>query len=154
MNYCFTIRTSKIIFFSIHRDKIRLTIRGAFPVFKYDQTNAQIAGFDLKVIYQVTKELHLIGKYSYLKGDDLTNNIPLIYMPSNNLLSELNYQLPQLGTFENIELQINNRYVFEQKNILASQDFVAPPKAYNMFWNQSIFRKTVFKIKIKSFCEH
>ncbi|MFK7935982.1 MAG: TonB-dependent receptor, partial [Saprospiraceae bacterium] len=37
------------------QDEIRLTIRGAFPVFKYEQTNAQIYGLDLSTDLQLTQ---------------------------------------------------------------------------------------------------
>ena len=30
-------------------------------------------------------------------------------------------------------MEINNRFVFQQKNILIDQDFVPPPPAYNLF---------------------
>jgi len=115
------------------QEEIRLTIRGAFPVFKYEQTNAQIYGFDLATTYNILENLRAILKYSYLKGSDLGNDLPLINMPSNNLLATLNYQISNISSFENIELELTNKYVFEQGNLLAGQDFVLPPSAYHLF---------------------
>jgi len=97
------------------QDEIRLTIRGAFPVFKYEQTDARLIGFDLAATYMVTERFNITGKYSYLNGYDLTNSLPLVYMPSNNLYAALNYQIPKFKKFQNLEFQINNRFVFEQK---------------------------------------
>jgi iron complex outermembrane receptor protein len=114
------------------QDKFRLTIRGAFPVFKYEQTNAQIYGSDWSVIYNISEHFSANIKYSYLKGWDLENDLPLIFMPANNLLAVLKYQIPHLGKFENIEFEINNQYVFEQKNLTKEQDFATPPPAYNL----------------------
>jgi len=115
-------------------NEVRLTIRGAFPVFKYEQTNASIYGLDVSTIYQMTNHLAAKVQYSFIQGDDRSQGIPLIFMPANSLYGELTYDIENigLGKFENIELQMNNRYVFEQTHLLTSQDFVAPPEAYNL----------------------
>jgi iron complex outermembrane receptor protein len=112
------------------QDEIRLTIRGAFPVFKYEQTNARLIGFDLASTYQFTERFNIMAKYSFLKGQDQSNDLPLIYMPSNNLSAEANYQIPKLGKFQKNAFSVNGKYVFKQNNLLASQDFVAAPDAY------------------------
>lgn len=133
------------------QDEIRLTIRGAFPVYKYEQTDAQIYGLDIMATFQFTKQLYLVGKYSYLKGDDLSNNIPLVYMPSNSIYGEVNYQIPSIGNFQNFEFQVNNRYVFEQKNLLPSQDFVPPPPGYNLVGIKISSENQLSKLRLKSF---
>ncbi|MGB0390468.1 MAG: TonB-dependent receptor [Salibacteraceae bacterium] len=114
------------------QDELRLTIRGAFPVFKYKQTQAQITGFDVVLKYQIRDRLEFVTKYSFLYGRDKSNDIPLINMPANRLYGELNFQLPTLGSFEDFELQLNNKYVFKQNNLLSSQDYLAAPEAYNL----------------------
>lgn len=114
------------------QDELRLTIRGAFPVFKYEQTQAQITGFDIVLNYLILDRLELVTQYSFLYGRDKSNNLPLINMPANNLYGELNFQLPKLGPFEEVELQLNNRYVFKQNNLLPSQDYLPAPEAYNL----------------------
>jgi len=114
------------------QDEIRLTIRGAFPVFRYEQTKAQIYGLDLRADYEITQPLSLELTYSYLRGRDLTSDVPLINMPSNNLTGSLKYVVQQWNKFENIEFELTDKYVFEQQNFLSEQDFVAPPKGYNL----------------------
>ena len=135
------------------QDEFRLTIRGAFPLFKYEQTNAQIYGLDWSMIYNVSEHFSANIKYSYLKGWDLENDLPLIFMPANNLLAVLKYQIPHLGKFENIEFEINNQYVFEQKNLTAEQDFAAPPAAYNLIGlkiaTQRQFKKNRLNLFVK-----
>jgi iron complex outermembrane receptor protein len=120
-------------------NEVRLTIRGAFPVFKYKQTNAQIYGLDVSTRYQFSKSLDLKASYSFIKGDDLSNDLPLINMPSNNLQASLRYQFQKpisIGSkrrkLTNTQFEITNRYVFYQKNLLAEQDFTLPPAAYNL----------------------
>jgi iron complex outermembrane receptor protein len=137
--------------FLIPQDEIRLTVRGAFPVFKYEQTDAQLYGFDLMATYQATEKVNLVGKYSYLCGHDQSNSIPLIYMPSNNLYGELNIELPKLGFLQKIEFQLNSKYVFMQRNLLAFQDFVAPPESYNLLGVRLAAEKQMRKIGVKLF---
>jgi iron complex outermembrane receptor protein len=133
------------------QDEIRLTIRGAFPVFKYEQTDARLIGFDLATTYMVTERFNIAGKYSFLDGYDLKNNLPLVYMPSNNLYAVLNYQIPKFGKFQNLEFQINSRLVFEQKNIIPSQDFVAPPESYYLAGLKMSAEKQLRKLRLKMF---
>jgi len=124
-------------------NEVRLTIRGAFPVFKYKQTNAQIYGLDVSTRYQFSKSVDLKVSYSFIKGDDLSNNLPLINMPSNNVQASLHYQIQKpisIGGKErkrpkkltNTQFEITNRYVFRQNDLLAEQDFTLPPNAYNL----------------------
>ena len=132
-------------------DEFRLTIRGAFPVFKYEQKQAQIMGFDAVASYQFFERVELVAKYSFLYGSDKTNNIPLIYMPANNLYGELNYQIPKLGPFENVEIQLNNRYVFKQNNLLPSQDYLEAPEAYNLVGVKLSSKKQFKKVKLNTY---
>jgi iron complex outermembrane receptor protein len=114
------------------QNEIQLTIRGAFPLFRYEQTDAQILGADFMFNYKITSFLNLKMTYNLLKGNDLTHDLPLINMPSNQFRSEIEYMIPKWKWFENIRLSLDNQYVFQQKNILTSQDFVLPPAAYNL----------------------
>ena len=74
-------------------NEIRTTIRGAFPVFKYQQTNANIYGFDISSQFSTGNSILGLIKYSFLRGQDVKNKIPLIYMPSNSIFGSLKYQL-------------------------------------------------------------
>ena len=119
------------------QDEIRLTIRGAFPVFKYEQTNAEIYGIDISGKYQISKSLLTKLDYSYIRANDLSNKLPLINFPSNNIRGSVVYEFLKpisLGKkqLENFTIEVNNLYVFKQNNILKEQDFVLPPNGYNL----------------------
>ncbi len=119
------------------QDEIRLTIRGAFPVFKYEQTNAEIYGLDFASRIAFSKSLFTDLKYSFIRGNDLSNSLPLVNIPANNLSANLVYQLDKTininnKQLENFEFEINGQYVFEQANLLPEQDFVAVPNAYTL----------------------
>ncbi len=113
------------------------SIRGTFPVFNYRQTNAQIYGFDLSTNYELLENLTAKGTFSYIRGKDLTNDAPLVFIPANNFTLGLKYVYPksiQLGkkVAENLEIGLEDRYTFRQTNLNDDQDFVPPPAAYNL----------------------
>jgi len=120
------------------QDEVQLTIRGAFPVFKYEQTDANIYGFDVSTQFTLSSSVLGQLKYSYLKGEDVMNSRPLVYMPPNSLFGSLTYRVKQALTvtknfrLEDTEMDLNYRSVFEQTNITAEQDFAAPPSAYSL----------------------
>ena len=139
-------------------NEIRTTLRGAFPVFKYQQTNANIYGFDISSQFSIRNSFFGLIKYSFLSGQDVKNKIPLIYMPSNSIFGSLKYQINKSnilnkGKFENTEIEINNRFIFEQKNILIGQDFVSPPPSYNLFGLKFSTNLILPNYKIRFFTE-
>lgn len=114
------------------QDEFRLTIRGAFPVFAYRQDDARIYGFDFIGNVHLTKPLSLGLNYSYIRGDNLSEDIPLVNMPSNNLKASLSYAILKMGNIENVEMTFNYNYRFRQDHLLADQDYVLPPNAYQL----------------------
>jgi iron complex outermembrane recepter protein len=119
------------------QDEFRLTIRGAFPVFKYEQTDANIYGLDIFSRYKITDNIETTLSYSYIKGIDRSQDIALIYMPANNLTAQLSYALVRpitiLGkSIENFKFSIDNKHVFRRADITEDQDFLLPPDAYNL----------------------
>ena len=128
---------SDYIFLNPQRE-FRLTIRGAFPVFLYEQTDAFIAGLDLTSKFTLSESLYFNVRYSFLRGQDLTKDIPLVNMPANNGLASITYRHNEhihINNFlhlDQLELELNNRYVFRQNNLLDEQDFTPTPPAYNL----------------------
>jgi iron complex outermembrane receptor protein len=139
------------------QEEIRLTIRGAFPVFKYSQTDANIYGLDISTRFTLGHTLVGSVKYSYIKGMDVKDDIPLVFMPPNSLYGSLIYQMKKNLKISNklmleeIKFELNNRLVFEQKNILPEQDFIAPPKAYNLIGAKASTNVILSNYKIRFF---
>ncbi len=119
------------------QDEIRLTIRGAFPVFKYKQARASIYGLDLSTRWNISTSWVADFRYSYLRGDNKSEHLPLVNMPSNNLKGSLHYHFPNswnMGAmvFQNIKIEVNEEYVFRQNHLFPNQDYVPAPKAYHL----------------------
>ncbi len=111
-------------------NETRYTIRGAFPVFRYKQTDARLYGLDVMSHLEFSETLSAKLTYSYLRGDDISKQLPLINMPANNFSANLRYLIPKWKRLENLEFQWTNRYVFEQTHLLDEQDYLPPPEAY------------------------
>ena len=132
------------------------TVRGAFPVWEHNQTNAQIFGVDLDLNKKITNNLNYLGSISVLQGDNITEDIPLINMPATNFSNGLTYaneNLNQLsiGLTQKTVLQQNRfpDYNFNTFNAILQQDvFVdisATPPTYTLFNFNSSATFKVFK---------
>ncbi len=139
------------------QDEVRLTIRGAFPLFIYEQTDAAIYGLDLSTQFMLGKSFLALLKYSYIKGEDRKNDLPLVYMPPNSLSGSLTFRSNKaikLFTklkLEELEITVNNKLVFEQSNLLPEQDFVAPPPTYHLVGLKFSSNLTLPKYKFRFF---
>jgi iron complex outermembrane receptor protein len=123
-----------------------LTIRGAFPEFKYTQTNARFVGFDISNSWSNFQKITLSNQLSLLWADDLERNQPLIFMPANRSETNLTFKL---NDFWINEVMLNHRLVFKQNRTPTSSifqnpaessflnlidgDYMAAPDAYNLF---------------------
>lgn len=112
--------------------ELRLTVRGAFPVYTYNQTNANLSGLDLQASYEPSNHLKWIVKYSYLNGRDSKNQQGLIYMPANTVSNQIQYDFTEGKVFKNTNISFTYKNVFRQNNIDLSQDFLPPPDGYSL----------------------
>lgn len=90
---------------------IRTTIRGAFPIWEYNQVDARIFGVDVDVNKRINNNYSYKGTLSLLKGDNLTDDIALIHMPSTNFSNSITYKNDE---FHQLRLSINQKTVFQQ----------------------------------------
>jgi iron complex outermembrane recepter protein len=58
-----------------------LTIRGYFPVFDYNQTEAILTGLDGLVHWDIGNHIEYAGTFAYLYAKDITNNDVLTFIP-------------------------------------------------------------------------
>ncbi len=130
---------------------IQNTIRGVFPVWSYQQIDARMYGADLDINWKLTSNIIYKGRASYLYGQDLTNDVPLILMAPANVSNTIEFAKPE---WNNFYFNVNNRQVFRQNRFpynpiditlynaegeayLATLDLSTPPKAYNLWGLQA-----------------
>ncbi len=111
-----------------------LTVRGAFPYFKYSQTNATFKGMDLSIAWEFVKNLTITSKMSYLRVYDERNDNYLVMIPPNRLDNQLKYEIGKLGNCTGVFVSAGNLMVTQQKRVPAQSDFAPPPAAYSL-WN-------------------
>ena len=102
---------------------VEFTIRGAFPVWSYRQTDALLAGLDLQIEKQWHPHWTSIHQFSYLYGQDQGQDIPLINMPPINTNHRLQFDLPQWHSFK---FEVQGEYVFQQTRTPANIEVLSP----------------------------
>lgn len=107
--------------------ELRLTIRGAFPVFKYRGVDAALYGAKINVLAQIGR-LDVDSRLALLYGQNLTDDVALIYMPPTNWRTHLGYTLPS-----EVQLTLSSLFTARQGRITTEQDFLPPPPAYMLF---------------------
>lgn len=128
----------------------RLTIRGAFPYFKYTQTNAIYTGVDVSTNIALVPQtsqggLNWLTKLAYLYVQDVTNHQPLIWISPNRIENTLRYEwttLPRVrnkrgSSWQDVYAEVSNLLVARQNRVPANSDFVSPPPGYSL-WNLTI----------------
>lgn len=110
---------------------ITTTIRGAFPVWEYSQINARIFGIDVDVNKKISERFNYKGSISLLKGDNLSDDIALIHMPSTNFTNSISYTNKELNQ---LTVSLQNRTVLQQNQF--------PDYNFNTF--NAIQQKDVF----------
>jgi iron complex outermembrane receptor protein len=111
-----------------------LTIRGAFPYFRYTQTDAIFKGIDLSMDLPLATNLKLVSKMSYLRVYDRRNQNYLVMIPANRWDNELKYEIPKIGNWHSSFVSVGNLMVARQKRVPAASDFAEPPAGYAL-WN-------------------
>jgi iron complex outermembrane receptor protein len=120
-----------------------LTNRGPFPLWQYQQTNAELFGVDLTATYNVTDALQWQNKTAFIKGYDLKTDLPLINIPSFNTINEITYSneawynfstslksewVFRQNEFPNFNFEIENQLTGEMTTI----DISTPPPSYHL----------------------
>jgi iron complex outermembrane receptor protein len=67
------------------------TIRGAFPVWEYQQTNARLAGVDVQTHWKMSEQWQHDFALAYVNGRDITNKESLIDIPPLNLSNKIQF---------------------------------------------------------------
>jgi len=108
----------------------RLTIRGAFPVFLYKQTDVRIWGVDAAIQFQPLKGLFVKGKVSILRAWDRLEDNYIINMPADQFEQEIRYEREEVGKFSLLYASIGLKQLLQQIRFPEGIDFLDPPDGY------------------------
>lgn len=107
-----------------------VTYQGAYPLFRFVQTDALFKGIDLDIKWHITKQLQLEPKATLLLANNLQTKGYLVLIPPQRLQCDLMYKFEQLGGFKDLFFQIGGLFVAKQNRVPPNSDFVPPPNAY------------------------
>lgn len=128
-------------------DKPVLTIAGAFPKVKYQQTNALLRGADIALSYQFADHLQLTSKASLLRAYNRSIDDWLILMPADRLTNELTYNFKNAGKLSESYISVEMPVVFKQTRAPSDkngkQDYKVPPAGYTLL---NINASTIIKV--------
>jgi iron complex outermembrane recepter protein len=118
----------------LQRRGIVVTIRGVFPKFDYQQTDATLTGIDASLNWKVVNHVSCKLKYSTLYAKNVKQNEYLPLMPPTKVENEWRYE--ETGVQQGKKVQkwhsaIHFIKVFEQERLpLSIADFKAAPEGY------------------------
>ncbi|MGF1558194.1 MAG: TonB-dependent receptor [Flavobacteriaceae bacterium] len=121
---------------------VEFTIRGAFPVWAYRQTDALLLGVDTAIYSQWTENWRTDHRFSLVKGKDLDLDSALINIPAADLYNAISYFSQG---WNDLKISLNSQYVFRQNefpdNIIVTSpelnqevllEINTPPDAYHL----------------------
>lgn len=110
----------------------RLTIRGSFPTFEYQQVDARMVGADAFVSFALIDHLTLEAKGSVLRARNLTTDDFLILMPPDQFSGELRYEWTDRGNLVNPYVSAEYQFNRRQNRAPENQDYAPTPDAYGL----------------------
>lgn len=135
-----------------------LTVRGPFPLWEYQQTNAELFGLDISATYKLTDALELQNKTAFTKGYDTKTELALIDIPSFNTINKITYN--NIAWY-NFSASLKSELVFEQNEFpdfnfdvtnqlngeVSTVDISSPPPTYHLL---HFYSKATFPINEKT----
>jgi iron complex outermembrane receptor protein len=118
-----------------------LTIRGAFPSFRYTQVDAVFRGVDAMVSYKVLSFTTLQSKLSLIRAMNRSIDQPLPFIPADRLENTVRFDIPHINKFNHLHLQIalSSVHVSKQRRTPANSDYASAPAGYTLFNAQTSF---------------
>ncbi len=117
-------------------DEPVLTIAGAFPLIRYQQTHAVLTGLDASVTVKALSNLQWISRASILRARNKTLGDWLILMPADRMGTELLYELNDSRTLTKTYFSAELQHVFRQSRTPddrnGRQDYKEAPDGYTL----------------------
>lgn len=131
---------------------IQNTIRGVFPVWSYKQIDAKMYGLDVDAQLKLNNHFEYRGNFSYINGQDQTNDQPLIMMVPTNFTNSLEFKNEQ---WKNFYFKVQQQTFLQQKrfpvynptikifengvDVEKTLDLSTPPPTYTLWSVQTGF---------------
>ncbi|MFV0248561.1 MAG: TonB-dependent receptor [Tenacibaculum sp.] len=138
---------------------IETSLRGAFPVWSYRQTKANLFGLDIDLQYDINNFVLLSNTMSILKGKDMLNKRPLIDIPPFKVSNALIFKKikwknfytkleSEFNTKQNAYPNNNFKVFIPAINNYELVDISSPPPAYHLLNFSTGFNLNMSKTKV------
>lgn len=111
----------------------RVTIRGTFPSYTYQQADVILRGIDASFERDVASWLTMSTQFSVVRANNLDTDEPLINMPSDRASIKAQFNLPASNRIKNTHLDLESIFVNKQTRVPENADYVEPPDGYTLF---------------------
>lgn len=128
--------------------ELRLTIRGAYPVYQYVQNDVTISGFDFNSFVPLTDHYTWFTTAAIVRGNERGGK-PLINMPQDRISSGIKFDFESDRL--NGHLRVEGEYLFEQKNFPKEVEIIPPPPGYFILNADFEFNFNVFNEDLTCF---
>ena len=109
-----------------------LTLRGAYPTFRYVQSNAVLRGIDFSVHKTINRSFMVGAKTALLWAKNSDTKEWIIQMPSNRIEGDITYSFAN-KLLQNAAIELRYMHVMQQTRIPVSiLDYIPPPNAYSL----------------------
>lgn len=109
-----------------------LTVQGAYPAFVYEQTNANILGFELYMKLNLFKDVYFANKTSLMDARNLVSGYALPLTPAQQFIYTISYEKALDRKMNSFKAAFDVKYVTQKQNVDPSDDYVATPAAYTL----------------------
>lgn len=109
-----------------------LTLRGAYPTFRYVQSNAVLRGIDFSLHKTLNRSFMAGAKTALLWAKNSDTKEWIIQMPSNRIEGDITYSFDN-KRLQNAAIELRFMHVMQQTRIPVSiLDYIPPPNAYSL----------------------
>lgn len=112
-----------------------LTIVGAFPLIRFEQTDALLKGLDASVEYHLFHNFLVSSRLSLLRAKNKKTNDWLILMPADRWRNELAYNFKNGNRFADTYISAEAIFTFAPRvpsDVNGKQDYKVPPGEYTL----------------------
>lgn len=108
-----------------------MTVRGTFPTYRFTQMTARLYGGDLSLTVPLHGRLNVYGQASFVRGDNLDLNEPLLFIPADRGRIGLHLHADDVGPIHDAYVDVSIAGVRSQDRVVSGRDYAEPPAGYS-----------------------
>ena len=137
-----TLHASRIAdFIQLRPDGYELTVRGAFPRFRYVAGDVWMHGVDAAAEWTFRPRWSFRSRLAMVRGRDLDAGTWLFQVPMDRMANSLVFRADSAGGWRGIECAVTHTFVWRQTRVPEGMDFMEAPGAYHLLGLSASIRR-------------